>query len=101
MLANVSMLVRLSANSAGGEGIRGLDSRLVAVRFTSVRTKILATLLLTSLVAGGVGVVVLSLTATVADQGELIYEQALVPNQQLSALREAGRGQPPAAKPVR
>ena len=57
--------------------------------FTSVRTKILAALLLASIVAGGVGLVSVWQTAKVAHEGQLIYAEALVPNQQLSALREA------------
>jgi len=56
--------------------------------FTSVRTKIVASLLLASAVTVGVGAVSLHQTAMVALEGERIYSEALVPNGQLSALRE-------------
>jgi diguanylate cyclase (GGDEF)-like protein len=60
----------------------------VRASFTSVRTKIVAALLLASAVTTAVGAVAVHQDALVAGEGERIYSQALIPNGQLSALRE-------------
>jgi diguanylate cyclase (GGDEF)-like protein len=56
--------------------------------FSSVRSKLLATVLLTSIVSIAVGLTALWETSVVSRQGEAIYSTALVPNQVLSELRE-------------
>jgi diguanylate cyclase (GGDEF)-like protein len=54
----------------------------------SVSTKIVTVLLIATTVSAVVGVAALTQTTRVADQGESIYYDALVPNAQLAELRE-------------
>ncbi len=56
--------------------------------FSSIRTKLLATVLLASAVAVSVGVTAIREITLVSGKGETIYTRALVPNETLSKLRE-------------